>query len=258
MNKRNRRNLDGQKIFSIVASLAIVAVLAIGVIFVVKSSRPDKKKNYIDLNLAEGQTTTAAGNDEGRLAANSGQAEKPKATESVTHAPKASQPATEAVTDAAPAADILEETAVEVNAPVYKFDQASSLLWPVEGDVLLAYNMDNTIYFPTLDQYKCNPAIVIGAEEGTQVLSAAPGVVEDVYEDTVTGTTMVISIGDGYRLIYGQLGNLQVGISQSVEAGTVIGTVSEPTKYFSVEGSNLYFAMTHDGEPVDPTLYLID
>lgn len=263
MNRRNRHNLDGQKIFSIVASLAIVAVLAVGVVFIVKSSSSGEKKNFIDLNLAEGQTGTAGDNgNQGRVADNREQQTNLRPQEQASKAAKETKPeteaATEAATDAVWAADIVEETAAEVNAPVYKFDQSSSLLWPVEGDILLAYNMDNTIYFPTLDQYKCNPAIVIGAGTGTEVLSAAPGVVEDIYEDAVTGTTMIVSIGDGYRLKYGQLGNLQVGISQAVEAGTVLGTVSEPTKYFSVEGSNLYFAMTHDSEPVDPTLYLID
>ena len=41
-----------------------------------------------------------------------------------------------------------------------------------------------------------------------------------------------------------------------LESGAVIGYVSEPTKYYSTEGSNVYFAMTKDGEPVDPVLYL--
>ncbi len=35
-------------------------------------------------------------------------------------------------------------------------------------------------------------------------------------------------------------------------AGNTIGFVSEPTKYYSLEGSNVYFALEKDGEPVDP------
>ena len=41
-----------------------------------------------------------------------------------------------------------------------------------------------------------------------------------------------------------------------VEAGTVIGTVSAPTRYYLEEGSNLYFAMSKDGTSLDPTEYL--
>ena len=41
-----------------------------------------------------------------------------------------------------------------------------------------------------------------------------------------------------------------------MEAGAVLGYVSEPTKYYCEEGSNLYFEMKKNGEPVDPFLYL--
>ena len=33
---------------------------------------------------------------------------------------------------------------------------------------------------------------------------------------------------------------------------SVIGYVSEPTKYYSVEGPNLYFQLLKDGQPVNP------
>ena len=52
MNKK-RKKPDGEKIFSIVASLAIVIALVAGIISIVRSNtRQDKKKNYIDLNVA--------------------------------------------------------------------------------------------------------------------------------------------------------------------------------------------------------------
>ena len=48
MNKK-RKKPDGEKIFSIVASLAIVIALVAGIISIVRSNtRQDKKKNYID------------------------------------------------------------------------------------------------------------------------------------------------------------------------------------------------------------------
>ena len=41
-----------------------------------------------------------------------------------------------------------------------------------------------------------------------------------------------------------------------VEQGELLGYVSEPTKYYCEEGSNLYFAMKKDGQVTDPCLYL--
>lgn len=254
MNRNKRKKLDGEKIFSIVATLAIVAALAVGIITIVKSATAQRNKNFIDLNVVEESKTSKE--DENNLVADN---KDNKPTEEITKPTEGELP-TETVTEDIPdvEASVTEEApSIEVNAPVYTFNETSSLLWPVEGEIVLGYNMENTIYFPTLKQYQCNPAIVISVAKGTDVVSAAPGVVEDIYEDPVIGTTMVVSVGNGYKLIYGQLSELAVGISDDVEAGTIIGKVGTPTKYFTVEGSNLYFQLTADNKPVDPTLYLI-
>ena len=43
-----------------------------------------------------------------------------------------------------------------------------------------------------------------------------------------------------------------------VESGQVIGYVNEPTKYYSTEGSNVYFRLEKDGNAVNPKEYLPD
>ena len=42
----------------------------------------------------------------------------------------------------------------------------------------------------------------------------------------------------------------------SPEAGQVLGCVSEPTIYYTTEGSNVYFQLKKDGKAVDPKEYL--
>lgn len=136
------------------------------------------------------------------------------------------------------------------------FGEDSALTWPLVGNVLLNYSMDKTIFFPTLQQYKYNPSIVIGATQGADVGCAADGVVESVYEDAKTGTTVVMRLGDGYELTYGQLAEVTVEEGDYVETGAYIGKVAAPTKYYTAEGTNVYFKLTKDGEPVDPMDYL--
>ena len=136
------------------------------------------------------------------------------------------------------------------------FGESSKLAWPIAGNVLLNYSMDKTIYFPTLQQYKYNPSIVISAAEGTGVTCAADGIVESVYEDAQTGQTVVMRLGGGYELTYGQLQEVTVEEGDYVETGAIIGHVAEPTKYYSVEGSNVYFKLTKDGVAVNPLDYL--
>ncbi|MDD3794693.1 MAG: M23 family metallopeptidase [Lachnospiraceae bacterium] len=159
-------------------------------------------------------------------------------------------------TEAPDAAEASAQVQPKEILPTVTFNEADILNWPVAGNVLIDYSMDGSVYFPTLDQYKYNPALVIGSETGAQVVAASRGIVESIAIDEETGTTVTMSLGDGYRLKYGQLKELNVAEGDVVNQGDLIGYVSEPTRYYCVEGSNLYFAMTKDEVPVDPVLYL--
>ena len=136
------------------------------------------------------------------------------------------------------------------------FNEDSKLLWAVNGTILLNYSMDKTVYFSTLDQYKYNPAVIISGAEGDQVISATTGIVKSIDVTAETGTTVNIDIGNGYELFYGQLKEVPVKVGDYVEAKTVLGYVSQPTKYYSVEGCNVYFEMRKDGQPVNPIEYM--
>ena len=54
------------------------------------------------------------------------------------------------------------------------------------------------------------------------------------------------------ELTYGQLENITVSEGSYVNVGDGIGTVAAPTKYYSIEGTNVYFKLTKDGEPINP------
>ena len=136
------------------------------------------------------------------------------------------------------------------------FNEDSKLLWPVNGTVLMSYSMDKTVYFQTLDQYKYNPAVVISGAEGDQVICGTTGIIKSIDVTAETGTTVNVDIGNGYELFYGQLKEVPVKVGDYVEAKSVLGYVSQPTKYYSVEGCNVYFEMRKDGQPVNPVEYL--
>lgn len=136
------------------------------------------------------------------------------------------------------------------------FSEGDTLIWPVSGAVLMNYSMDETVYFSTLDQYKYNPALIIGGAVNDQVISAGKGIVKSIDRSAQVGTTVNVDMGNGYEAIYGQLQDVQVKTGDQVEAKTVIGYLAEPTRYYSVEGCNLYFEFRKDGQPVDPLSYL--
>ena len=77
-----------------------------------------------------------------------------------------------------------------------------------------------------------------------------------IEESAQTGLTVTLDMGNGYSAVYGQLKDVQVKTGDYVAAGSAIGSLNEPTKYYSVEGTNLYFQVLKDGEPVDPMNFM--
>ena len=152
--------------------------------------------------------------------------------------------------------DTQEVLSGSVISPTVQFTEDSSLSWPAAGSILMDYSMDGTVYFQTLNEYKYNPALIISSQTGNPVVAAAKGIVESIDINEDTGTTLTMNIGDNYELIYGQLKEVAVAQGDVVEQGELLGYVSEPTKYYCEEGSNLYFAMKKDGQVTDPCLYL--
>ncbi len=169
------------------------------------------------------------------------------------------EPETEEIPDTSEETDQNAGTGVQStqgNGTAINFSEDSKLLWPVNGTILMSFSMDKTVYFSTLDQYKYNPAVVISGAEGDQVLCGTTGIVKSIDVTAETGTTVNVDIGNGYELFYGQLKEVPVNVGDYVEAKSVLGYVSQPTKYYSVEGCNVYFEMRKDGQPVNPVEYL--
>lgn len=163
--------------------------------------------------------------------------------------------AAEAMVDLQPegeAAEVSSEAVAAQIQPELTFSEADSLVMPLVGNVLINYSADKSVYFPTLQQYKCNPALVIAATAGASIKAAAPGMVSRIYDDPMTGRTVVMTLGNGYVLTYGQLKEVTVSEGTYVAEGEIFAQIAEPTRYYAKEGCNLYLKLTKDGVPVNP------
>ena len=94
--------------------------------------------------------------------------------------------------------------------------------------------------------------MVLDADVNDKVYFVAKGKITKISTNEETGCTVVQDLGDGYTAIYGQLKELNFSVGDKVEGGQVVGYVGEPTKYYAVEGPNVYFQMLKDGKPVNP------
>ncbi len=157
--------------------------------------------------------------------------------------------------------DTYDEAAPDasVNAPAsaLSFTADSILVWPVETcDILIDYSMDTTTYFATLDMYKTSDAVAVRSEVGSPVYACADGIVTEHASNEEVGDYVITDLGNQYLLTYGQLKDVQVEVGNTVKKGDLIGYINDPTKYYVVEGPNLYLKLTKDGSPIDPLDFL--
>ena len=150
----------------------------------------------------------------------------------------------------------LEQIPVTADAGELDFNSEQTISWPVSGTVILPYSMESTVYFKTLDQYRCNPGMLISAGNGTTVKSAFLGKVTKVTSDNTYGNMVTMYLGNDYSVTYGQLDTIYVKEGDYVKAGESIGTIGNPTDSFKEEGSHLFFEMTEKDTPVDPVLFM--
>lgn len=136
------------------------------------------------------------------------------------------------------------------------FNSEKTIAWPMNGEVILPYSMETTVYFETLDQYKCNPGILIQAGVGATAQNAYLGQVTSVTSDNTYGNMVTLYIGNDYSIVYGQLDAVYVKEGDFIKMGQAIGTVGNPTDSFEKEGSHLFFQMKCGEETVDPMMFI--
>lgn len=144
----------------------------------------------------------------------------------------------------------VDDTPVVVEAP-------RLIVSPLNGEVVMAFSVDQLVYNETLADWRTHDGIDIAAVQGTTVLAASSGTVSSVTDDPLMGTTVVIRHDGGYQTTYANLQarpNVEAG--ETVSAGQIIGAVGRTAAAESAQGPHLHFSVTKDGEPVDPNEYL--
>ncbi|MBR5382127.1 MAG: M23 family metallopeptidase [Oscillospiraceae bacterium] len=157
---------------------------------------------------------------------------------------------------ALPAEEETEETAA-VPEPVREPAAPTSFVWPAAGEISMDYSVDYPVYNRTMRDWRTHDGVDIEAETGAPVLAAAAGRVREVRNDEAYGTTVTIEHGAGLGSVYAGLAETPaVKPGDEISAGTVIGSVGNTAACETAEPSHLHFAMTKDGESVDPAEYL--
>lgn len=153
------------------------------------------------------------------------------------------------VQDSEAVAAVEEQPVVEAAAPIY--------VWPVAGQVERAHSSDTLSYDQTLRDWRTHEGIDIIAELGAPVVAAHSGSVESIVQDSLYGTVVTVSHGDGTRTIYANLAeNPPVNVGDWIDCGTTIGSVGSTALCEISQTSHLHFAITVNGTAADPMDYL--
>ncbi len=281
-----KRAMFGVAIFCITA-IATVGLLSQGDhhedntpdSFVDLNETPDKEQNQ---QVADGKDTIDTQLNEQQIADNDNQEqEKEQLTEDTKDDEVVSGNAEQQVADNEPTIEEIissiqkventetkteeveptEETQVsspQLIAEQLSFDKSLGILWPVQGEIVIPYSPEHGVFHFTLEQFGTSDAVVLSSTVGTQVKAAAKGVVTAIEEDERTGTTVTLAVGNNTSLVYGQLAIDDLREGDIVEVGECIGTIAEPTRYYIVEGPNLYFQVLEGEETLDPTVLFSD
>jgi len=137
-------------------------------------------------------------------------------------------------------------------------EQAEEIfIWPVSGQTVTPYAVDNLIYDRTMEDWRVHGGIDISADLGEHVLAVSGGEVAAVINDTMYGTTVIIRHADGLESIYSNLASQPtVYEGDKVKVGQVIGGVGDTAICESALSAHLHFSMRKDGDSVNPENYL--
>lgn len=130
-------------------------------------------------------------------------------------------------------------------------------LWPVDGDVERAHDLQTLHYDVTLRDWRTHEGVDIEAPLGQTVMAARSGVVRSVDSDSLYGTVVTVDHGDGSTARYANLAaQPAVAAGEYVEAGQVLGAVGSTALCEIGQGTHLHFAVMQDGESIDPLEFL--
>ena len=165
------------------------------------------------------------------------------------------------VTDRPPITDKVNEPADSVAASATDpKDILPTFIAPVTGSLIKEHTLEVPVYSLTMDDYRTHQGVDIATSAGAPVYAVADGTVTDIWDDPMMGKCLTVSHAGGARSTYKNLQEtLPEGIlpGATVKAGTVIAAVGETALIETAESPHLHFELSVDGDPMDPTEFML-
>jgi len=118
---------------------------------------------------------------------------------------------------------------------------------PVNAPISSGFGIRND---PFTGKAKFHKGIDIAAPAGTPVVSALPGKVISVGNDSGYGNTVLVEHDGGLRTRYGHLASINIKAGDMVTSEDMLGTVGSTGRS---TGAHLHFEVIQNGKQVDPS-----
>jgi murein DD-endopeptidase MepM/ murein hydrolase activator NlpD len=132
---------------------------------------------------------------------------------------------------------------------------------PCQGYISKEFSDDVPVYSVSMYDYRTHNGVDIVGEIGTPVKASSNGVITEVYNDYLYGTTVVIEHKDGIKSVYSNLSpNLPADTvsGRAVITGEIIAGIGESAACEYAEANHLHFELLKDGNPVNPEEYFVN
>lgn len=247
MNRRKMNKVVKDKLFLGGMLLCLVLLTTVATATIMNRNNNNEDGQYLDLDTSTNEFVNESKENE---------MVKNETKENTTESTSKEQEVVEQTQPESNGQQAQQVDGNQVQALNLAFTNESKMQWPVQGNILRDFSMDKTIYHATLEQFKVSPEVIIQGAVDTSVIAPVDAQVLAVGANEEIGTYVTLNLGNEYQVVLGQLKNVTVEQGQYVTAGTVIGAINTPTKYYSVEGPNLYFQLLHGQTPVDPMEFI--
>jgi murein DD-endopeptidase MepM/ murein hydrolase activator NlpD len=129
-----------------------------------------------------------------------------------------------------------------------------SLTFPLNSKNILRDYNENSVYFKTLNVWKPHTGVDFNGELGEDVFAMCDGAVTKVYDDTMYGKSVEISINDAV-CIYSGLGSVNVSEGDSISSGDKIGTIG-CVPFEANDPSHIHVSIKINGKYADPLSFV--
>ena len=145
--------------------------------------------------------------------------------------------------------EVQEEEAAET----WLFKKKPTYRYPVSGEVIRTYSVDALQYDETMGDWRTHNGIDLACAMGDPVWAIADGTVEEIYEDALEGTIIVLRHEDGLVSKYcGLAPEARVLVGDTVLAGEAIGTAGNTMKIESLMECHVHLVVKQNGKYIDP------